>query len=76
MSEVVNKYGVVWIASAGNHGPALSTVSTPPDISQETIIGVGAYVSPDMMAAEYSMRQKLPGKLIYSLYCRSLADWV
>lgn len=61
MNEVVNKYGVVWVASAGNHGPALSTVGTPPDISQETIIGVGAYVSSEMMVAEYSMRQKLPG---------------
>lgn len=61
MNEVVNKYGVVWVASAGNHGPALSTVGTPPDISQETIIGVGAYVSPEMMVAEYSMRKKLPG---------------
>lgn len=61
MNEIVNKYGVVWVASAGNHGPALSTINTPPDICQETIIGVGAYVSPDMMVAEYSMRQKLPG---------------
>jgi tripeptidyl-peptidase-2 len=60
MNEVVNKYGVIWVASAGNHGPALSTIGTPPDISQETIIGVGAYVSPEMMVAAYSMRQKLP----------------
>lgn len=61
MNEVVNKYGVVWVASAGNHGPALSTIGTPPDISQDTIIGVGAYVSPDMMVAEYSMRQAVNG---------------
>ena len=26
MSEVINKHGVVWVASAGNDGPALSTV--------------------------------------------------
>ncbi|XP_017768276.1 PREDICTED: tripeptidyl-peptidase 2 [Nicrophorus vespilloides] len=61
MNEVVNKYGITWVASAGNHGPALSTIGTPPDISQETIIGVGAYVSPDMMVAEYAMRKKMPG---------------
>lgn len=61
MNEVVNKYGVVWVASAGNHGPALCTVGTPPDISQTTLIGVGAYVSPEMMVAEYSLRQKMPG---------------
>ncbi|XP_036331193.1 tripeptidyl-peptidase 2 [Rhagoletis pomonella] len=63
MSEVVNKYGVVWVASAGNHGPALCTVGTPPDISQPSCIGVGAYVSPQMMEAEYVMREKLPGNV-------------
>lgn len=61
MTEVVDKYGVVWVASAGNHGPALCTLSTPPDICTANIIGVGAYVSPEMMQAEYSLRQKLPG---------------
>ncbi|EDW32157.1 GL10584 [Drosophila persimilis] len=63
MNEIVNKYGVVWVASAGNHGPALSTVGTPPDISQPSLIGVGAYVSPQMMEAEYAMRDKLPGNV-------------
>ncbi|CAH0562147.1 unnamed protein product [Brassicogethes aeneus] len=61
LNDVVNKYGVTWVASAGNNGPALGTISTPSDISQEPIISVGAYVSPDMMIAEYALRQKLPG---------------
>ncbi|KAK4306052.1 hypothetical protein Pmani_022096 [Petrolisthes manimaculis] len=59
--EVVNKYGISWVASAGNHGPALATVGVPPDFHSDSIIGVGAYVSPDMMMAEYAMVEKLPG---------------
>lgn len=39
MNEVINKYGVVWVVSAGNHGPALSTVGAPPDIAQTNMIG-------------------------------------
>jgi tripeptidyl-peptidase II len=63
MNEVVNKYGVVWVGSAGNHGPALCTIGTPPDISQPSCVGVGAYVSPEMMEAEYAFRQKLPANV-------------
>ncbi|KAH9635138.1 hypothetical protein HF086_000859 [Spodoptera exigua] len=59
--EVVNRYNVSWVVSAGNHGPALCTVGAPPDIAQPILIGVGAYVSPEMMSAAYSMRARLPG---------------
>ncbi|XP_075227128.1 tripeptidyl-peptidase 2-like isoform X1 [Lycorma delicatula] len=40
MNEVIDKYGTVWVASAGNHGPALSTISSPPFINAHNIIGV------------------------------------
>ncbi|XP_043288637.1 tripeptidyl-peptidase 2 isoform X2 [Venturia canescens] len=61
MNEVIDKYGVSWVAAAGNLGPALCTICTPPDINSSSIVSVGAYVSPDMMVAEYSLREKLPG---------------
>lgn len=39
MNEVVDKYGVIWVSAAGNQGPALSTLNTPPNISTTNIIG-------------------------------------
>ncbi|CAH2207787.1 jg25723, partial [Pararge aegeria aegeria] len=39
ISSVVNRYGVSWVVSAGNHGPALATVGAPPDIAQPILIG-------------------------------------
>ncbi|CAK1540376.1 unnamed protein product [Leptosia nina] len=60
ISTVVNRYGVSWVVSGGNHGPALATVGAPPDIAHPVLIGVGAYVSPEMMSAAYSMRARTP----------------
>ncbi len=39
VDEVVGKNGVTWVASAGNNGPALCTVGTPPDFKRNVIIG-------------------------------------
>lgn len=45
MSDVVNKYGIVWVVSGSNNGPALSTVGTPPAISTTSQIGSNLTIS-------------------------------
>ncbi|KAF0698014.1 Aste57867_11345 [Aphanomyces stellatus] len=60
IQELVEKHGVLFVASVGNDGPALGTIKSPGGLSS-CILGVGAYVSPAMMAAEYSMRERHDG---------------
>ncbi|MBA0831085.1 hypothetical protein Goarm_015575, partial [Gossypium armourianum] len=65
VNEVVNKYRLIFVSSAGNSGPALSTVGAPGGTSS-SIIGVGAYVSPAMAAGAHSVVEPPPEGLEYT----------
>ena len=52
--ELVWRHGIIFVSAVGNAGPALSTVNAPGGLSS-CIIGVAAYVSPEMMKADYSL---------------------
>ncbi|KAH9260780.1 hypothetical protein BASA81_001247 [Batrachochytrium salamandrivorans] len=54
MRELVEKHNITFVASAGNAGPALSTVSAPGGLLP-SLISVGAFVDTDMKNALYSL---------------------
>ena len=56
---MVHKHGIIFVASAGNNGPALSTVGAPGG-SSTALISVAAMVLPSMMTTQYSVVQNSP----------------
>ena len=55
VQEVVFDKGVIFIASAGNAGPGLTTCGAPGGTS-ECVISIGAFVSPALAAAGHAAR--------------------
>ncbi|KDO32799.1 hypothetical protein SPRG_22108 [Saprolegnia parasitica CBS 223.65] len=65
INELVHGHSVTFVGSVGNDGPALGTTKGPCGLSS-SILGVGAYVSPAMMATVHSMCPPLAEAALYT----------
>lgn len=61
LTALAREAGVLFLSSAGNAGPGLSTVGAPGGTT-DAVVGVGAYVTPGLATQAYSL---LPDGLVY-----------
>jgi len=59
LTALVDDHQVVYVSSAGNDGPSLTTVGAPGGTTS-ALIGVGATVTPNLMKSAYSLLETMP----------------
>uniref|UniRef100_A0AC34QRZ7 Peptidase S8/S53 domain-containing protein n=1 Tax=Panagrolaimus sp. JU765 TaxID=591449 RepID=A0AC34QRZ7_9BILA len=64
LKKLVEKYGIIYVSSAGNNGPGISTNGSPGS-TNSSLIGVGAYLTQPMMKAMYSAREQIPPTMFH-----------
>uniref|UniRef100_A0A915EFH1 Tripeptidyl-peptidase 2 n=1 Tax=Ditylenchus dipsaci TaxID=166011 RepID=A0A915EFH1_9BILA len=62
LEDMVYKKGIIMMSSAGNQGPAHQSAGAPGSTSS-TVIGVGAYLTPEMIESMYCVLEKIPGTM-------------
>ena len=66
--DAVERYGLLCCFSAGNEGPALTTVGSP--ATAHRVLSVGAYVSPPTMKVSYAQLGDDPGERLFGFSSR------
>jgi tripeptidyl-peptidase-2 len=62
VEEVVRKHDIIFVNSAGNNGPCLTTLGAIP-AGSEAVFSIGAWVSEAMQDAEYALIDRVPASI-------------